>query len=206
MAKGIVLSLQGGMAVGKTTAACYLRQHAPYVHVVLEDHAGVVEEVRRRGLDKNRYEDYLEIQRLYLRTEVRRWQEASAYPCSVMDYGAEEIEFYTLFYPQTIGKQWDVEQPLKQELAAVRACMPDRILFLDASDETLRRRRKNDMARSRGFFEHSLTYLLPLKRKWFLGRLDVDVLHVDTLTAEQTGEKVKEWVDFWLTKQAERIP
>lgn len=101
----MILSLQGCMAVGKTTAARYLQAHDPQLHVCFEDNAAVIAEVKHRGLDKNCYADYLEIQRLFLQNEVRRWQEAQKYPCTVMDFGAEEIVFYTLHYPkkQRIG-------------------------------------------------------------------------------------------------------
>ncbi|MBR1742441.1 MAG: hypothetical protein IJ733_11375 [Lachnospiraceae bacterium] len=37
---------------------------------------------------------------------------------------------------------------------------------------------------------------MPLKRKWFLGRDNVDVLLVDELSAAEVGERVKEWCDF----------
>lgn len=196
----MVLSLQGCMAAGKTTAARYLQQNAPYLHICWEDNADVIAEVRRRGLDKNQYGDYLEIQRLWLQNEVYRWQKASRYPCSVMDFGAEEIEFYTLHYPKSIGKDWEVENALQKELAAVRACMPQRILFLDASEATLRRRKANDSTRSREFFEHYLCRLLPLKRAWFLDRPDVDVLVVDDLCADEVGQRVKQWCDLWATR------
>jgi len=47
----------------------------------------------------------------------------------------------------------------------------------------------------RNSFEHHLKYLLPLKREWFIGREDVDILNVDTLGPQEVGEKVKEWID-----------
>ena len=97
----MILSLQGCMAVGKTTAARYLQAHDPQLHVCFEDNAAVIAEVKHRGLDKNCYADYLEIQRLFLQNEVRRWQVAQKYPCTVMDFGAEEIVFYTLHYPKS---------------------------------------------------------------------------------------------------------
>lgn len=118
-----------------------------------------------------------------------------------MDFGAEEIEFYTLNYPKTIGVDWEIEQPLKPELDAVRKCMPDRILFLNASEETLRRNKQNDSTRSRNFFDHYLQNFLPLKKAWFLGRPDVDVLDVDGLTPEELGQKVKEWADRLIGKE-----
>ena len=132
---------------------------------------------------------------MWLNKEVSRWYKAKDFPCSVMDFGAEEIEFYTLNYPKTIGENWDIESALKNELDAVRKCMPTRILFLDASDETLRQHKENDLTRSRNFFEHHLQYLLPLKRDWFYGKDNVDILMVDELDREQVGIKVRDWCD-----------
>ncbi|MBD5554893.1 MAG: AAA family ATPase [Roseburia sp.] len=192
----MILSLQGCMAVGKTTAVKYLQEHAPYINISYEINSDIVEEVKRRQLDKNKYEDYLEIQKLWLRKEVVRWEKTIKFPCSVMDFGAEEIEFYTLNYPKTIGADWEIEEALAPELAAVRKCMPARILFLDASDDVLRRHKENDATRSRNFFEHHLQHLLPLKRDWFYGRDNVDILRVDDLDREEVGVRVKEWCDL----------
>ena len=193
----IVLSLQGGMAVGKTTAARYLARHAPDLHVCLEGNRAVIGQVQRLGLDKTRCDDYIRIQRLWLQHEVDRWQQARPWPCTVMDFGAEEIEFYTLHYPRTIGQDWDVEGPLARELAAVRRCMPRRILFLDAPDPVLRRRKEGDAARDRGFFEHYLQELLPLKRAWFAQKDNVDVLQTANMTPEQVGAAALEWAVRW---------
>ena len=66
----MILSLQGCMAVGKTTAARYLEQHCQQVQVCFEDNAAVLAEIKQRGLNKNSYADYLEIQRLFLRNDV----------------------------------------------------------------------------------------------------------------------------------------
>ena len=191
----MILSLQGCMAVGKTTAIKYLQKNAPYINISFEDHTDAIEEVKRRGLDKNKYQDYLEIQKLWLHKEVVRYQKAIKFPCSVMDFGAEEIEFYTINYPKSIGEDWEIENALKTELDEVRKCLPDRILFLDASDEVLRSHKQNDPTRSRNFFEHHLQHMMPLKRAWFIGRENVDVLRVDDLSAEEVGQKVKEWCD-----------
>ena len=55
----MVLSLQGCMAAGKTTAARYLQQNVPEIHVFFEDNAPVIQKVKERGLKKDIYEDYL---------------------------------------------------------------------------------------------------------------------------------------------------
>ena len=169
----MILSLQGCMAVGKTTAARYLQAHDPQLHVCFEDNAAVIAEVKHRGLDKNCY----------------------------ADYGAEEIVFYTLHYPKSKGLDWGVEElrrALAPELAAAQGCMPEHILFLDASDETLRTRKEGDTARTRGFFEHYRNQLLPLKREWFRNREDTTFLQTDGLTAEQEGEAVLRWCTQWI--------
>ena len=196
----MILSLQGCMAVGKTTAVRYLQENAPYINISYEINTDIIEEVKRRHLDKNEFEDYIEIQKLWLNKEIIRWNKAKDFPCSVMDFGAEEIEFYTLNYPKTIGENWDIENALKNELQAIRMCMPTRILFLDASDETLRKHKNNDLTRTRNFFEHHLKLLLPLKRQWFYGRENVDILLVDDLSKEEVGYKVKEWCDNCINK------
>lgn len=191
----MILSLQGCMAVGKTTAVRYIQENAPYINISYEINSDIIEEVKRRKLNKNVYEDYLEIQKLWLMKEIVRYGKAIKYPCSIMDFGAEEIEFYTINYPQSIGMDWEIETALKRELDAVRECLPTRILFLDASDDVLRSHKENDDTRSRNFFEHHLQKLMPLKRKWFIGKDNVDVLMVDNLSAEEVGVKVKEWCD-----------
>lgn len=191
----MILSLQGCMAVGKTTAVRYIQEKAPYINISYEDNTDIIEEIRCRNLDKNRYEDYLEIQKLWLRKDVLRYEKATKYPCSIMDFGAEEIEFYTLNYPKSIGEDWEVENALNKELTEVRSCMPNRILFLDASDDVLRSHKQHDDTRTRNFFEHHLQHLMTLKRKWFLNKENVDWLMIDDLSAEEMGQKVKDWCD-----------
>ena len=196
----MILSLQGCMAVGKTTAVKYIQANAPYINISYEINTDIVEEVKRRNLDKNKYEDYLEIQKLWLKKEVIRYEKAIKHNCSIMDFGAEEIEFYTLNYPKSIGADWEVENALKKELEEVRKCLPNRILFLDASDDVLREKMKNDYKRSRNFFKYNLTNMIHLKRKLFLDKDNVDVLMVDNLSADEVGIKVKEWCDMCLAK------
>lgn len=92
----MVLALQGGMAVGKTTAARYVAAHAPDVTVFFEDNAPALAALQGRGLDKHVFEDYCEIQRAFIRQEIDHYARASACPCALLDLGPQEIEFYTL--------------------------------------------------------------------------------------------------------------
>lgn len=192
----MVLSLQGCMAAGKTTALNYLRENAPYVNVSYEENSEVVQAIRNRILEKNKYEDHLEIQRLWLDNDVRRFERVEHLPCTVMDFGVEEIEFHTINYPKTIGKDWDIENALKDELIGVRKCMPARILFLDASDDTLRQRKQSDPNRARSSFEYYLKHLMPLKRTWFSKMSNVDYLLVNNMPRQEVAMRVKQWVDL----------
>lgn len=196
----IVLSLQGCMAAGKTTAVKYIQSQAPYVNISYEINTDIIEQVKSRHLDKNIFEDYIKIQRLWIQNEIVRWEKTQKYGCSIMDFGAEEIEFYTLNYPKTIGANWDVEDKLHSELESLRKCMPNRILYFNASEDVLRSHKENDKTRSRDFFEHHIKYLLPLKKEWFLVKKNVDILNVDNLTKDKVGEKVKEWIDKSISK------
>lgn len=192
---GIILSLQGCMAVGKTTAAQYVAAHAPQIHISYEDVSQVIVKVRERALRKDVFEEYVRIQRLFIANEIERYQRAQQHGVSLMDFGAEEIEFYTLHYPRTIGKDWPVAEALGEELSALRHCMPERILFLRANEETLRARKEGDETRLRTFFDHHLRCLMPLKTRWLEERADVDTLWVDALSREQVGERVLAWVN-----------
>ena len=192
----MVLSLQGCMAAGKTTALNYLRENAPYVNVSYEENSEVVQAIRNRILEKNKYEDYLEIQRLWLDNDVRRFERVEDLPCTVMDFGVEEIEFHTINYPKAIGKDWDIENALKDELIGVRKCMPARILFLDASDDTLRQRKQSDPNRARSSFEYYLKHLMPLKRTWFSKMSNVDYLLVNNMPRQEVAMRVKQWVNL----------
>ncbi|MEG1104721.1 MAG: hypothetical protein RSD78_07745 [Oscillospiraceae bacterium] len=191
----IILSLQGCMACGKTTAVRYIKENAPYINISYEENAYVIGEIRKRKLNKNDFADYVEIQKLWIANEVARYDRAKQFSCSIMDFGAEEIEFYTLNYPKSINAHWNVEESLHSELQQLRQCMPQRILFLNASEAVLRAHKDSDETRSRTFFDYHLEHLLPLKKAWFIGKPNVDVLNIDSLSKEQVGKRVKEWID-----------
>lgn len=50
-------------------------------------------------------------------------------------------------YPKTIEQDWEIENVLKKELEAVRRCMLTCILFLNDTEETLRKHKESDDTR-----------------------------------------------------------
>ena len=196
----VVFSLQGSMAVGKTTAARYVERALPSVFVSYENPAPMLAEIRDRNLRADTLDGFLEIQRIFMKAERRRWEQVQDKRYALIDLGAEEIEFYTLFYPRSMGLDWEVEKYLKDELSDLRKCMADHLLYLDAGDRTLLEHKENDAARKRGSFDHYHKNMVPLKREWFLKQRNhsPDILRVDGMSKAQVGQFVVSWIERYI--------
>ena len=192
----MILSLQGCMAAGKTTAARHVEQRLPQVHVSYENPAPMLEEIRRRNLKQNTLEGFVEIQKLFINAEIARWEENRKHEFALMDLGPEEIAFFTLHYPKSMGFDWNIQSLLRGELEALWGCMPDRVLFINTGIEQLRRNKENDATRKRGFFDHYIEHMLPLKKDWFFAqnRFPVDILDASRLDQAALQEAVLRWV------------
>ncbi|MBM9832205.1 hypothetical protein IAG15_13600, partial [Enterococcus faecalis] len=92
----MLLGLQGGMAVGKTSIIQFIQGHSSKIRAVPEDNREVIERLNCRQLDKTVYDDYLEIQRYWMAHEINRFNQIQDNPYNLIDWGAEEIAFYTL--------------------------------------------------------------------------------------------------------------
>jgi deoxyadenosine/deoxycytidine kinase len=193
-----ILSLQGGMASGKTTAARYIEEHLSNVTVSYENPVPVLERVKSSGLNKFALDDYLQIQRMFIGAEIERYNLLKQKGKVVIDLGPEEIEFYTLHFPKSIGMNWDIERLLADELAALRRCQLDGILFLDAGIDTLRRRKEADGSRGRNSFEHFVSHLHAMKREWFLQSPITKFLNVNNKTAADVGQAAVDWVNSFI--------
>ena len=188
----MTISLQGCMAVGKTTAVDYVAQKRQDIYVSHENPEPMLQAVRERGLNPTVYQDFIKIQKLFIHAEIRRWEANREKPFVLMDFGPEEIAFFTLHYPKSLGMGWDMETPLRDELAKLRKCYADKVLFLDATEATLRKREEGDTTRKRGSFEHYVANMLPLKLHWFRchAELNCSFIDVNDLTAEEVGERI----------------
>jgi deoxyadenosine/deoxycytidine kinase len=187
----IIISLQGGMAVGKSTLAYRLQRNLHDTKVILE-----YPKKRPAGLDMFKENDFYQIQRYFIQLEIERYRNLP--PGNVIiDLGPEEIEFYTLFFPQSIGQDWKVAEALHNELSALRECRLDGIFYLDASPKILSSRKEGDPERKRGFFDNYLKYLHPFKKPWFAKLKNTTFIDVDQLTPEE----LEQWTLDWLKRQ-----
>lgn len=197
----MIISIQGSMAVDKTTLLANLQKKFPDAIFSYEDVTPVIGDIHRKHLDKMVFEDYLAIQKIWIAHEVQRYQKVKDFPLVFMDFGAEEIDFYTRFYPQAIGQEWHVLSSLKNELTQLSDCLPDYIMFLEARNEMLRKRKASDNTRTRNFFDFQLEKLLPLKRKWFAKQRNVIFLGTDDLSNEEVAQQAAQLISQMLKKE-----
>ncbi|MGF2711494.1 ATP-binding protein, partial [Bacillus cereus] len=95
-----------------------------------------------------------------------------------------------LFYPKVIGKEWDIETELKDELYKLRECRSDAIFYLDVSKENLYDRKNNDRARNRSTFDEQFK-LVEIEKEWYkqfpITYVNTNVLAVNELEAYFIG-------------------
>jgi hypothetical protein len=109
---------------------------------------------------------------------------------AIFDRGPEDIEFYTLHYPKSIGASWDIEGLLSEELAELRSCRSNRIFYLSVRTTTLISRKDGDASRRRSSFSHHLQSLQPFEEEGFLALPSTVRIDVDNLNAEEVEQSV----------------
>ncbi|AFU14223.1 ATP-binding protein [Bacillus thuringiensis MC28] len=178
-----VISLQGPMASGKTTVAKRLEQHG--LSVIYENPYRIVEKRKELNLDMNSKDGFITNQKMFIGAKIKEFQNIQE-STVIFDRGPEDIEFYTLFYPKLIGKEWDIETELQDDLCELRKCRSDAIFYLDVSKENVYDRKNNDRVRNRSTFEEQLK-LVETEKEWYkqfpVTYVDTNALSVDELEA-----------------------
>ncbi|WP_376752417.1 AAA family ATPase [Priestia filamentosa] len=183
-----VISLQGGMAVGKTTLAKTIEKKYKNIHVLYEDPYPIVQKRKELKLDIHKKEGFVHNQRLFIQAEIERFKNLPE-GIVLLDRGPEDIEFYTLHLPKSIGENWDIEMELNQELRELRRCRSNLILYLDAPVEVLRERKAKDETRSRKSFDHHLR-LHHQEKSWYKQLNDTMILDASFKTKQAVEESV----------------
>ncbi|MBM6646431.1 AAA family ATPase [Bacillus sp. RIT 809] len=182
-----VISLQGPMASGKTTLAKRLEQYG--LSIIYENPYPIVEKRKELYLDMNSKEGFITNQKMFIEAKIKEFQNVKS-SVIIFDRGPEDIEFYTLFYPKMIGKEWDIETELKDELYKLRECRSDAIFYLDVSKENLYDRKNNDRARNRSTFDEQFK-LVEIEKEWYkqfpITYVNTNVLAVNELEAYFIG-------------------
>ncbi|EJV69948.1 hypothetical protein BWGOE4_36510 [Bacillus mycoides] len=182
-----VISLQGPMASGKTTLAKRLEQYG--LSIIYENPYPIVEKRKELYLDMNSKDGFITNQKMFIEAKIKELQNVKS-SVIIFDRGPEDIEFYTLFYPKVIGKEWDIETELKDELYKLRECRSDAIFYLDVSKENLYDRKNNDRARNRSTFDEQFK-LVEIEKEWYkqfpITYVNTNVLAVNELEAYFIG-------------------
>ncbi|HDR4859787.1 TPA: ATP-binding protein [Bacillus cereus] len=178
-----VISLQGPMASGKTTLAKRLEERG--YSVIYENPYPIVEKRKQLNLDVNSKEGFIINQKMFIEVKIKEFQNVKD-SVVIFDRGPEDIEFYTLFYPMIIGKGWDIETGLKDELYKLRECRSDAIFYLDVTKKNVYDRKNNDRTRKRSTFDEQFK-LVETEKDWYrqfpVTYLDTNRLTVDELEA-----------------------
>ncbi|MFS1511596.1 AAA family ATPase [Chengkuizengella sp. SCS-71B] len=174
------------MAVGKTTLAKKLENQLSDVYVTYENPYPIIKLREIKHLDINTKEGFIENQRLFIEAEMNRFNNLPDGKI-IYDRGPEDIEFYTLYYPIANGYDWDIEAALKEEISELRKLRSDIILYLDANEETLHKRKQNDLIRKRNSFNQNIK-LYKYEKEWYkkFNTIFVDVNH-------KTPEQLEKW-------------
>jgi len=189
-----VISIEGGQAVGKTTLADRLKSRFPDIHVEFENPSPIVKKRKSLGLDITTKRGFIENQRLFIEAEMEKFHKLPK-AMVILDCGPEAVESYAINYPKSIGADWNVADALSNELANLRKCRSDRILYLQAANDTLRSRNSTDKIHNRGWFEHYIEKLHPLEEAWFLALPQTEVIRVDQLNSDEVEKSIAEWLD-----------
>lgn len=171
-----------------------LQQRYSEVYFAFENPYPLVQKRKALALDIATEAGFIANQRLFIQAECQRFH-ALPEGNVILERGAEDVEFFTLHYPMSIGTNWNVVEQLSQELAELRLCRSDRALYLWANPATLALRKQGDVSRPRRGFAHHLQHLYPLEKSWFLTLPHTACLDVDTLSSAQVESSVIRWLE-----------
>lgn len=186
---GIIFSLAGSKAVGKSTLIEGLRKEIPEL---------VIREGFRKtntGFDLNVENEYYENEKWYIKREINEFQKLkeSEHPALLLR-GPEDLEFFALHYPKTRKYSWNVEENLSKELKELRACRSDYILYLDASLNTILKRKNCDTTKPRKNMDDWLKNWQPYIEPYIKNIEYTTVLNTENYNAKEVLELVKKWI------------
>lgn len=122
------------------------------------------------GFNLDIEEEYYKNQQWYIQREIEEYNNfRSNKEPALLLRGPEDLEFYTLHYPFINNYNWNVEYNLKKELAKLRLCRSDYIIYLDASAEEILKRKNNDKTKPRinmqNWLQNWQPYIEPYMKK-----------------------------------------
>lgn len=186
---GIIFSLSGSKAVGKTTLINGLKKTLPDLKIR--------EGFRQTdlGLHLDIEEEFYANQRWYIKREITEYIDFKEKNNTVLLLrGPEDIEFYTIYYPIINGVSWDVEANLSHELSELRECKSDHIIYLDAPIDVIMKRKNFDKTKSRINMANWISKWQPHLEQYMKSKNYTKIINTADLTAEDVLRKVTQWM------------
>lgn len=177
---GIILSISGCKAVGKSTLIEGLKKNIPNI---------IVREGFRKmntGYDLMIEKEYYENQKLYLKREIEELEYfKNQKKIVVLLRGPEDLEFYTFHFPKIYNKNWDIESNLHEELMKLRKYRSDYIIYLDASIKTILKRKMNDETKKRENMDEWLKNWQPYIEKYLKNLNNTIIFSTENLNQDE---------------------
>lgn len=186
---GRIISISGCRSIGKTTLINGLKRVFPEM---------ITREGFRRtslGLNMDLEQDYYLNEKWYIKREIEEYDKVKRQNKDALFLrGPEDLEFYALHYPVTMGKNWDVENNLMSELKELRKRRSDYILYLSASDQTIWNRCQNDTQKKRDNLQEWMQEWEQYFDRFMRSRENVFVLNTDNRFADEVLNMTLDWM------------
>lgn len=190
----MIVSIEGFKGVGKTTLISELKKYYP-------DFCYITSKERNAYLKKNLNYDnsdsenqFYVMQKTLIEFMNNIYEKYSQDKMIIMDRGPEDLEFYTRYYPYAHGFNWNTQKNLSKELNTLGKIRSDRVLFLDASDDVIFKRRTNDK-KVRVKNEKTEFLSSKLMKEYFLKLDYTKLINTDNIEARDVVDLSKDWID-----------
>lgn len=191
-----VISLEGSHGVGKSTLIDSLKESYP--NAIFYDEQGIKTLQRMKAeslLNMNIESEYYQIQKWYIDYELKRFKSFNKNDFAFIVRGPELKEFFYFNYPKTIGQDWEIEKNFGNQLAQYRThCQSNRILFLDASVESLKQRILESGRPRKNIEEWFRDWYTPYS-VYFKAHPKSFVVDTEKLKKEETFDICVNWID-----------
>jgi len=180
-----IFTVQGPWAAGKSTLLARLSD--VYGRDILPvSEFGVQERLERDDLklDINKRGDFITNQKIFHHAEYERVKHLreSGVKQVLFDRGPEDTLCFSKIHPIAISAYWDVSVEMQELAEKYITHRSTKILYLQASRETLASRRKNDHAKARKMFEIFIDLYYDLEIAFYTELPNVLVLNTDDMT------------------------
>lgn len=179
----MIVALEGPRAVGKTTLLNGIQDMLPQVQVFpgfkLETTYNLDEEI---GFCNN--------QKKYIRRKINQYNSVYSSKINMITRGTENVMFYTWAYPVIkCYNSWQVENKLQSDLIRLNQKRSDLIIYLNANNDVLSERNKNDI-RERIWFDNELSIWNIMMKSWFMKYDNCIFIETSALSAHEVQDCV----------------